>query len=121
MKLLKVLIIDDDPSTCSLIQTILEMENYQTASANEIGADIIILLDKQQPHILILDFHLGGQETLKYIEAIRQHPDWHDLAILTISAIDRAEESLKVGANKFLLKPFDFQDIITAVKQMTTL
>ena len=121
MKPFKVLIIDDDPSTCSLIQTILEMEDYQTASINQIEAGIIPLLDKEQPHILILDFHLRDQETLNYIETIRQHPDWQNLAILTISAIDRAEESLKAGANDFLLKPFDFQDIITAVNQMTTI
>lgn len=120
MKSLKVLIVDDDPSTCSLLQTILEMEHYQIASANEIdNGDIIALLNKEQPDILTLDINLAGEQTLKYLATIRHHPDWQHLDILMISAADQAEACLEAGANGFVVKPFGWQEITTAIKQMT--
>lgn len=119
MEPLKVLVIDDDPSTCSLLQTILEMENYQTAVASKIeNRNIIALLNQERPDILILDLHLGSEETLKYLAAIRRQPDWQALAILMISAADYAKECLAAGADAFVLKPFGWQEITTATNQL---
>lgn len=116
METLKVLVIDDDATTCSLLETILQMENYQTASANLIkDGDIVALLDKENPHILILDFHLGSKETLEFVMAIRATTEWQHLPILMTSAIDRRHHCLQVGANDFILKPFDWQIMTQAV------
>jgi len=50
MENLKILIIDDDPTTCTLLKTTLEMEGYQTASVHNIeNEDIIVLLNNQKP------------------------------------------------------------------------
>jgi DNA-binding response OmpR family regulator len=116
METLKVLVIDDDATTCSLLETILQMENYQTASANSIeGGDIGLLLNKENPHILILDFHLGSKETLEFVTAIRATTEWQHLPILMTSAIDRRQHCLQAGANGFILKPFDWQMMMKAV------
>ena len=72
MENLKVLVIDDDLMTCNLLETILQMEKYETVSLNNINSEgIIPILDKEKPHVLILDFHLGSQETLKFTIDIR--------------------------------------------------
>jgi DNA-binding response OmpR family regulator len=120
MEALKTLIIDDDIATCSLIQTILEKEEYQTSALHKIADDnIIAILEQEQPNILILDYHLKGKETLPYLPLIRNHSTWQHLAILMISAIDRSQECLAAGANGFILKPFDWQDISKAIKNLT--
>ena len=119
MKSLKVLVVDNDPSTCALLQTIFEMENYQTASVNEIEhKDVIALLEREQPDLLILDFHLGGLKTLNCLNSIRNHPDWQAIPILMISAEDRSQECLEAGADDFVLKPFNWQTIIAATKDL---
>jgi two-component system, OmpR family, response regulator YxdJ len=115
--MVKVLIVDDDLMTCSLLETILQMENYQTASATGFS-DILALLDKEQPNILILDFHLGSQETLKTVPLIRASSDWQDLFILMTSAIDRQQDCLEAGANDFILKPFNWQEMTKVVNKM---
>jgi DNA-binding response OmpR family regulator len=116
---LKVLVIDDDPTTCHLLEMILQMEDHQTASANSLmSEDILPLLNREKPDLLILDFHLGSQETLKHIATIRNSVEWRQLPILMTSAIDRRKECLAAGASDFILKPFNWQEIIESVNKI---
>ena len=116
---LKVLVIDDDPMTCNLLETILQMEQYRTVSTNHIDNEgIIPILDKEKPHLLILDFYLGSQETLKYTIAIRASKTWQHLPILMTSAIDRSRDCLKAGATDFILKPFDWQEMTNRINKI---
>jgi DNA-binding response OmpR family regulator len=116
---LKVLVIDDDITTCDLLETILEMEDYQTASVYRLDrGDILQLLDKEQPNILILDFHVGSQDTLRFVSTIRSSAAWQHLSIIMTSAIDHRQICLAAGADGFILKPFNLQSIIKAVNNI---
>ena len=115
----KVLVIDDDPTTCNLLETVLQMENYQTTAVNSIGnGDIVSLLQGEKPQLLILDFHLDGEEALKYILSIRANSDWKELPIVITSAIDRRQDCMDAGANEFVLKPFNWQEIIDSINKV---
>lgn len=115
----KVLIIDDDPMTCNLLEMILQMENYRTASANYVGQEgITTLLDNNEPDLLILDLNLGSQDSLEYVITIRADEAWRHLPILMTSGIDRRRECLKAGANEFMLKPFNWEEMTRRVNGM---
>jgi len=115
----KILIVDDDATTCGLLETVLSMENYQTTSTNSIkGKDIITLLNQEKPQLLILDFHLGSPEAIHYVTTIRVDENWRNLPILITSAIDRSQVCLKAGANGFILKPFNWQDVTGSVNEI---
>jgi DNA-binding response OmpR family regulator len=117
--MLKVLVIDDDPTTCNLLETVLQMESFQAATASTIGDEgIISLLQLETPQILVLDFHLDGKEALEYISSIRCDSTWKDLPIVITSAIDRGQDCLQAGANGFILKPFNMQEIIESINQV---
>jgi len=120
MENLKILIIDDDPTTCTLLKTTLEMEGYQTASVHNIeNEDIIVLLNNQKPDMLFLDFYLGGaQESLQHITAIRHNADWQHLPVLMTSAIDHSQECLAAGATRFILKPFNWDELTSNVHEI---
>ncbi len=118
---LKVLVIDDDPTTCNLLETVLQMEEYETTAVNSIGnGDIFSLLKEEKPHLLILDFHLDGEDALKYVSNIRANSAWKNLPILITSAIDRRQDCLEAGANEFVLKPFNWQEIIDSINKVRT-
>ncbi|MBE7551937.1 MAG: response regulator [Anaerolineales bacterium] len=117
METVKILIIDDDPTTCSLLETILQMENYQSASATSFD-NILTLLDKERPHILILDFHLGMGETLKQVLLIRANPAWQHLPVVMTSGIDRRQDCLAAGATAFILKPFNWQEMTQTINHI---
>lgn len=115
----KVLVIDDDPTTCHLLEMTLQLEDYQTASASSLESDTILpLLDREEPDLLILDFHLGSQEALEHVTIIRKSSDWQHLPILMTSAINRRKECLAAGANGFILKPFNWQEMIDTVNKI---
>ncbi len=119
MRNFKVLVIDDDITTCDLLETILEMEDYQTTSVYRLNKnEMVTLLDKEKPDILILDFHLGYQDTLSLITTIRQSADWQYLPVLMTSAINHRQICLTAGATDFILKPFNLQSIIEAVNKI---
>ena len=64
----KILVIDDDATTCNLLKTVLQMENYEAVANSSIkNGDILWLLNSEQPAILILDFHLGTKDALEYL------------------------------------------------------
>ena len=115
----KLLVIDDDPMTCRLIEMVLQMEDYRTTSVNYIGEEgIIAILNNEEPDMVILDIHLGSKETLEELRAIRASRNWRNLPILMTSAIDRRQASLQAGANDFILKPFDWQVLLERVNKM---
>ena len=117
--MLKILVIDDDPTTCNLLETVLQLEAFHTSAVSTIGVDgIVPLLHLERPQILVLDFHLDGKEALEYIAAIRADPVWEDLPILITSAIDRRQDCLDAGADDFILKPFNWQEIIERIHRI---
>jgi DNA-binding response OmpR family regulator len=119
MTTLKILIVDDDPTTCTLLATTLELEGYQTASAHHIANDdIITSLNEHHPDILFLDFYLGPKETLPYLTTIRQDAIWQRLPILMTSAIDHAAECLSAGATDFIIKPFNWDDMTQKIHKI---
>ena len=116
MENLKILVIDDDPMTCSLLETVLGMENFQTVSTSHIkNEDVLALLNQENPQLIILDYHLGGEETIADVKVIRADETWHTLPILMTSGIDYKQKCLDAGANGFVLKPFDWREIVDHV------
>jgi len=120
MDTLKILIIDDSSGTRDLLTTILEMEDFKVAGIGHVEqGDIIATLTQQQPDFLILDYHLKGEETANYVKTIRDTPAWKNIGILMISAIDRERQCLQAGANGFMIKPFDWQDILNTIQKIS--
>ncbi len=116
---LKVLVIDDDLMTCRLLETVLQMDDYDTVSVNAVeSGDIISLLNKERPQILIMDIHLGSQETLEYVKTVRADAEWQHLPLLMTSAIDRRQDCLNVGASNFILKPFNWPEMSRVINQI---
>ena len=121
MDTLKILIIDDSSGTRDLLTTILEMEDFQVAGVGQVEqGDIIATLAQLQPDFLILDYHLKGEETAQYVKTIRDTPAWQNIGILMISAIDREKECLHAGANGFIIKPFDWQDLLSTIRKISS-
>ena len=121
MDSLKILIIEDDPTTCALLKTSLELEGYRISFVYNVeNHGVLALLNQEKPDILLLDFYLSSQETLPYLASIRDDADWQNLPVLMASAIDHEQECLAAGATDFMLKPFNWDDLIDKVKQAST-
>lgn len=114
-----ILIIDDEPDICQLLQLSLSKHGYKVKYVHRL-AEGLKFLEHQQPDVLFLDIHLPDGSGLEALPVIKtQYPN---LPVITISAYDNGMEkqrALTAGAAHFLPKPFnvgELQEILYDVK-----
>ena len=112
----KILIVDDNLEFVKTIARNLEKAGFQVSIALD-GTTAIQKVSSESPDLVLLDLKLPdipGMEVLKRIKAIRE-----EMAIIIITAYGGeqvAVEFMKAGAIDFLSKPFNFEDLLNAVK-----
>jgi len=113
-----VLIIDDEPDVCEVLQGFLDVLGYASSSARS-GAAGLAALETQRADAVLLDIAmpgaLGGVETLR---AIRR--SWPDLPVVMVTAnADEAvaKTTLREGALDYVMKPLELErlhEVLTA-------
>ena len=108
----KILIVEDNKDIHNLIKGILEKEKYETLSAYS-GTEAISLIEKNDIDLILLDLMLpgiAGEEIIKKVI---------DIPIIVISAKISTEDkvnSLIIGANDYITKPFDTTELLARIK-----
>lgn len=108
--LAKVLIVDDDRTTVKLLQTLLELDGFDIAIAPR-GADVIPMANEFQPDILLMDYHLSDMDGVDVLRELRGSGPFMATPIVMTSGLDVEEEVMEAGANAFLIKPFEPDDL----------
>lgn len=111
-----IMLVEDDQTMVSLLQTLLGMEGYQV-SALDMKDDILEAVRIQQPDILLLDVHLPTVNGLDVIDQIRSFPDTRAINVVMTSGLDLEAECLRHGANEFLLKPYMPDDLLAILRR----
>lgn len=112
---MRALIVEDDNGINNLLLEILTNEGYITKSAYS-GTEALIYLDTQDFNIILLDLMLpglSGEELLLKIRSTKNMP------IIIISAKDDKYtkiDMLKSGADDFISKPFDIDEVVARVE-----
>lgn len=112
----KILLAEDDPTMISLLKTLLKMEGFDVVMLDAY-ADVPAVVKQEMPDTLLMDVHLGGQNGLQILEAIRKNQDLEKVRVVMTSGLNMKEECISRGASAFLLKPFMPDDLISALKQ----
>lgn len=119
----RVLIADDDPAICTLIDTVLKKGPYEIVTCNDAESALVAVKSDQIFDIIICDFMLPGISGIDLIERLRSDPRTKRVPILMISghtnyAMDGRART--AGANMFLNKPFTISQLRIAVMQLLT-
>lgn len=115
----KVLLADDDYTMVALLRTLLGMEGYQVVTLLDKPGDILENIRTEKPDILLIDIFLGDRNGLDVVRRIRQSPDLAGVKIIMASGVDKTEECLAAGANKFLLKPYMPNELFEILRSST--
>jgi len=113
----KILVVDDEEGARDALQVILEDEFDVTTAAS--GTDALDLCHHTHFDLIFLDVsmpEIDGIETLKGLKALSERTD-----VVMISASDRAQmavKSIKLGAYDYITKPFEPDDILSAVERV---
>lgn len=111
----KVLLAEDDPTMVFLLQTLLNMEGFETVALDS-EADVPGAVLREKPDVLFMDVHLGQQSGMDIVESIRKDPQIARVRVVMTSGLDVREECLEHGADDFLPKPFMPADLIGILK-----
>ncbi len=118
----RVLIADDDPAVCTLIDTVLKKGPYEIVTCGD-AESALVAVKREGWHfdIIICDFMLPGISGIDLIERLRADRRTKNVPILMISghtnyAMDGRART--AGANMFLNKPFTISQLRTAVMHL---
>jgi DNA-binding response OmpR family regulator len=106
----KIMIVDDDQTTVSLLATLLELDGFDVVTVRT-GRDAVRRAEEERPELIMVDFHLTDMEGVDIIKAIRSHSTLSGTPIVMASGLDVSDAALAAGADKFLIKPFEPSDL----------
>jgi two-component system, chemotaxis family, chemotaxis protein CheY len=106
-----VLIVEDDAATRRLYKFLLTNGGYVVLEAED-GLAAIELLEQNRCSMVITDMNMPRMDGMELIRHIRAA--YGDLYVILITAFgtpDTEKQALRIGANDYLSKPFDFEDL----------
>ncbi|MFD2871020.1 response regulator transcription factor [Mucilaginibacter ximonensis] len=114
----KIMIADDDPGIVDAIEMLLEFEGYQVTSTVD-GADVLDLTD-DLPDLLLLDIWMSGEDGRDICKKIKKIDTMKNIPVIMISASrDIRESAMAAGADDFLAKPFEMNELLAKIKKLT--
>lgn len=113
---LSVLIVEDTVPMRKLITSVLETLGVGTILTATDGNNAFEVFSKENPDIIIADWHMIPMNGLELVKKIRKHPSSPNKMIPIImmtgySAMPRVYEARDTGATEFLVKPFSANDL----------
>ena len=116
-----VLIIDDEPDICELIEITLTRMGLNTRSAMNL-ADAMKLVEEEDFDLCLTDMRLPDGDGIEMVKYIQQHHPNIPIAVITAHGnMELAVKALKAGAFDFVSKPVDIQILRNLVSSATTL
>lgn len=111
----RILIVDDDQAVVDLITDVLAGDaRFETRSVNN-GFGAGMLAKEYHPDLIVLDVMLPDINGKAVCELVRQDPTMSDIRIICISGMieeDKIEELKQSGADDFLQKPLDIDELL---------
>ena len=115
-----ILIVDDSPSQIMLLQAILNTEGYRIACVNS-GEDALEAVTKQAPDLILLDVMMPGLDGYQVAGKLKLNPSTKNIPIIMLTSLsDRNSRlnGLNTGADDFLIKPVDGDELRVRVKNL---
>lgn len=113
----KILVVDDEPSICWGVSRLAESLGHQIESASSAEHGLSIA-SSYQPDLIILDVRLPGVDGLSAMKHFRQLDEKTPIIVITaFGDLKTAVTAVEQGAFEYVLKPFDLQEIRTAVER----
>lgn len=117
----KVLVVEDDIDVVKLVREALKTERYEVAAARDIF-QAKSELRRGIPDILVLDVQLPDDTGINLLKELRQEPRTAALPVLLMTGSKRSVSDkvlgLKLGADDYLLKPFDVAEFLARVEAL---
>lgn len=111
----KILVVDDDSGIGEMLKTLLEFYGYEVEVTEKPEEAERIIIERKMD-LVMLDMLISGVNGTDVCARLRQNQATAHIPILMMSALhDAGEKCRKAGANDFIAKPFEMDDLITKI------
>jgi excisionase family DNA binding protein len=114
----KVLIVDDDAEIVDLLVEVLTRDGRFDVKTATSGYEAGIRTQQFRPDCILLDYMLPDVNGNVVCHTIRRNPEFENIKIIIVSGVikqDEIDQLLKSGAQDFIKKPFDINDLVNRV------
>ncbi len=111
----KILVVDDDINICDAIRVYLENEGYEVKLAND-GAEGVSYFKMYEPDLVLLDIMLPKKDGWQVCREIREVSSKPIMMITAKGEVFDKVLGLELGADDFLVKPFDMKELSARIK-----
>src|SRR5688572_10384648 len=113
-----ILVVDDDPDISMMLKLMLEFKGFDVR-INERPNETYDILQKNSFDLVIMDMLLSGVNGTDICTELKKNNVTSSIPLIMISAHPNAREiCLQAGADDFISKPFDMQDILSKIGKL---
>jgi len=115
MTSMKILVVDDDANICDMLRIYLENEGYEVISAND-GNEGVNSFKMYEPDLVLLDIMLPKKDGWQVCREIREVSSKPIIMVTAKGEVFDKVLGLELGADDFLVKPFDMKELSARIK-----
>lgn len=113
----KVLLVDDEDDFLKTLSQRLEVRGLKVTGATR-GEEAVDLVDKQEFDAIVIDLAMPGMDGLETLKHIKEsHPEAEIIMLSGQGSIKKSTEAMKLGAEDFLEKPVDIQELLKKIAE----
>ncbi|HSD76462.1 MAG TPA: response regulator transcription factor [Solirubrobacteraceae bacterium] len=113
----RVLVVEDDEEIAQVLQRSLRLEGYEVRLAAD-GPAALQTAAAFNPDLVVLDLGLPGLDGIDVARALRREDDVPILILTARDALDSRVEGLDAGADDYLIKPFERQELLARLRAL---
>jgi DNA-binding response OmpR family regulator len=115
---IKVMVVEDDVGASTFIAEVLKLGGYEAVIVND-SSKAIEIASTTQPSAFLLDLMMPPPDGFKLCRMLRADPSFRHTPILIVTALDNTDSkivAIGAGANDYLVKPFQIDDLLEKVR-----
>jgi DNA-binding response OmpR family regulator len=115
----RILVVDDVPENVRLLEAVLGAHGYEVVSATD-GRTALELAVSAQPDLVLLDVMMPQPDGYVVCRRLREQEETAVLPVIMLTASERSEKTkgIEVGADDFIPKPFDRDELLTRIRSL---
>jgi DNA-binding NtrC family response regulator len=112
-----ILIVDDEQSYRQLLSLVFEGDGHTLRTAMN-GREALAMIQAEPADVVISDVKMPDMDGIEMLQALREtHPDLGVILMTAFASVETAREAFKLGADDFIQKPFDVEELKLIVKK----